>query len=69
MSTQRIAVLGLTGLLMLAGLPTAEADARVKGLRMGADGPFVKILQRNLTPRGLQHRGRRRSSARRRTAR
>ena len=53
MSTQRIAVLGLTGLLMLAGLPTAEADARRKGLRVGAEGPFVKILQTNLTRAGF----------------
>ena len=28
MSNQRIAVLGLTGLLLLGGLPTAAADAR-----------------------------------------
>ena len=53
MSTQRIAVLGLTGVLMLAGLPTAGADARVKGLRVGADGPFVKLLQRNLSRAGF----------------
>ena len=52
MSTQRIAVLGLTGLLLLGGLPTA-ADARVKGLRAGAHGPFVKILQRNLSRAGF----------------
>jgi hypothetical protein len=53
MSTQRIAVFGLTGLLMLAGLPTAEADARRKGLRQGSDGPAVKRLQRNLTRAGF----------------
>jgi peptidoglycan hydrolase-like protein with peptidoglycan-binding domain len=53
MSTQRIAVLGLTGLLMLGGLPTADADARRKGVRVGAHGPFVKILQRNLTRAGF----------------
>jgi peptidoglycan hydrolase-like protein with peptidoglycan-binding domain len=53
MSTQRIAVFGLTGLLMLAGLPTADADARRKGLRQGSDGPAVKRLQRNLTRAGF----------------
>ena len=53
MSTQRIAVLGLTGVLLLGGLPTATADARRKGLREGAHGPFVKLLQRNLTRAGF----------------
>jgi peptidoglycan hydrolase-like protein with peptidoglycan-binding domain len=53
MSTHRIAVFGLTGLLMLAGLPTADADARRKGLRQGADGPAVKRLQRGLTRAGF----------------
>ena len=53
MSTQRIAVFGLTGLLMLAGLPTQDADARRKGLRQGADGPAVKRLQRNLGRAGF----------------
>ena len=53
MSTHRIAVLGLTGLLLLGGLPTADADARRKGLRQGSDGPAVKRLQRNLTRAGF----------------
>ena len=53
MSTHRIAVLGLTGVLVLGGLPTADADARRKGLRQGADGPAVKRLQRNLTRAGF----------------
>ena len=53
MSTQRIAAFGLTGLLLLAGLPTAEADARRKGLREGAQGRSVKILQTNLTRAGF----------------
>jgi len=53
MSTQRIAAVGLTGLLLLAGLPTAEADARRKGLREGARGLSVKIIQRNLTRAGF----------------
>ena len=53
MSTQRIAVFGLTGLLMLAGLPTDDADARRKGLRQGADGPSVERLQRNLSRAGF----------------
>jgi Putative peptidoglycan binding domain len=53
MSTQRIAVLGLTGALLLGGLPTATADARRKGLREGAHGPFVQLLQRNLTRAGF----------------
>ena len=53
MSTQRIAVFGLTGLLMLAGLPTQDADARRKGLRQGSDGPAVKRLQRNLARAGF----------------
>jgi peptidoglycan hydrolase-like protein with peptidoglycan-binding domain len=53
MSTQRIAAFGLTGVLLLAGLPTADADARLKGLREGAHGPFVKILQRNLSRAGF----------------
>ena len=53
MSTQRIAVFGLTGLLMLAGLPTDDADARRKGLRQGADGAAVERLQRNLSRAGF----------------
>ena len=53
MSNQRIAVLGLTGLLLLAGLPTAGADARPKGLHKGDHGPFVKLLQRNLNRAGF----------------
>jgi Putative peptidoglycan binding domain len=53
MSTQRIAVFGLAGLLMLTGLPTEEADARRKGLRAGADGPAVERLQRNLSRAGF----------------
>jgi peptidoglycan hydrolase-like protein with peptidoglycan-binding domain len=53
MSNQRIAVLGLTGLLMLGGLPSAVADARPKGLHPGDHGPFVKLLQRNLTRAGF----------------
>lgn len=53
MSTHRIAVLGLTGLLLLGGLPTAAADARRKGLRQGSDGLAVKRLQRNLTRAGF----------------
>ena len=53
MSNQRIAVLGLTGLLMLAGLPTAAADARPKGLHSGDHGPFVRLLQRNLSRAGF----------------
>ena len=53
MSNHRIAVLGLSGLLVLGGLPAAGADARIKGLRVGAHGPFVKLLQRNLTRAGF----------------
>jgi len=53
MSNQRIAVLGLTGLLLLGGLPTAAADARPKGLHKGDHGPFVKLLQRNLNRAGF----------------
>ncbi|MGH2837698.1 MAG: peptidoglycan-binding domain-containing protein [Thermoleophilaceae bacterium] len=53
MSTQRIAVFGLTGLLMLAGLPTQDAHARRKGLRQGADGPAVERVQRNLSRAGF----------------
>jgi len=53
MSSQRIAVFGLTGLLMLAGLPTDDADARRKGLRQGADGPAVERLQQNLSRAGF----------------
>jgi putative peptidoglycan binding protein len=53
MSNQRIAVLGLTGLLLLAGLPTAIADARPKGLHVGDHGRFVKLLQRNLNRAGF----------------
>ena len=51
MSTQRIAVLGLTGVLLLGALPTAAADAR--RLRVGSNGPLVKVLQRNLTRAGF----------------
>ena len=54
MSTQGFAVLGLAGLLMLGGLPTADADARRKGLREGADGPAVKRLQKNLGRAGFR---------------
>jgi cell wall-associated NlpC family hydrolase len=50
MSTHRIAVLGLTGALLL---PAATAEARIKGLRVGAEGHFVKLLQRNLTRAGF----------------
>ncbi len=53
MSNQRIAVLGLTGLLMLGGLPAATADARPKGLHSGDHGRFVKLLQRNLNRAGF----------------
>jgi peptidoglycan hydrolase-like protein with peptidoglycan-binding domain len=53
MSTQRIAVIGLTGLLLAGALPTADADARRKGLRQGSDGPAVKRLQKNLTRAGF----------------
>ena len=51
MSNQRIAVLGLTGLLLLGG--TATADARPKGLHKGDHGRFVKLLQRNLNRAGF----------------
>ena len=50
MSTQRIAVLGLTGLMLL---PAADAAARPKGLHAGDHGPFVKLLQRNLSRAGF----------------
>ena len=60
MSTQRIAVFGLTGLLMLAGLPTDDADARRKGLRQGADGRRRRAPAEEPRPRGLLHRRRRR---------
>jgi hypothetical protein len=53
MSSQRIAVLGLTGLLLLGGLPTASADASPKGLHKGDHGRFVKLLQRNLNRAGF----------------
>jgi hypothetical protein len=53
MSNQRIAVLGLTGLLMLGGLPAADAAARPKGLHAGDHGPFVRLLQRNLNRAGF----------------
>jgi len=52
MSNQRIAVFGLTGLLLL-GLPTAGAYAGPKGLHKGDHGPFVKLLQRNLNRAGF----------------
>jgi peptidoglycan hydrolase-like protein with peptidoglycan-binding domain len=51
MSSQRFAVLGLTGLLILGGLPTADADAYLK---KGMKGPSVKKLQRNLTRAGFR---------------
>jgi peptidoglycan hydrolase-like protein with peptidoglycan-binding domain len=50
MSTQRIAVLGLTGAIALGGLPTADADAYLK---KGMHGHAVKKLQRNLTRAGF----------------
>ena len=51
MSSQRIAVLGLTGALLLGGLPAAEADAYLK---KGMHGKAVKKLQRNLTRAGFR---------------
>ena len=53
MSNQRIAVLGLTGLLALGAVPPVDADARPKGLHKGDHGPFVKLLQRNLNRAGF----------------
>jgi peptidoglycan hydrolase-like protein with peptidoglycan-binding domain len=50
MSSQRIAVLGLSALLTVGGLPAAEADAYLK---KGMHGPAVKKLQRNLTRAGF----------------
>jgi peptidoglycan hydrolase-like protein with peptidoglycan-binding domain len=50
MSTRGIAVLGLTGLLALGGLPTADADAYLK---KGMRGKSVKKLQRNLSRAGF----------------
>src|SRR5215210_208421 len=52
MSTHRIAVLGLAGLLLLGG-PVTAADARTKGLHKGSHGPAVKRLQKNLTRAGF----------------
>jgi hypothetical protein len=49
MSSQRIAVLGLAGTLILSGLP-ADADAYLK---KGMHGRSVKKLQRNLTRAGF----------------
>src|SRR5688572_18372284 len=51
MSSRRIAVLGLTGALLLGGLPTAQADAYLK---KGMHGRAVKKLQRNLTRAGFR---------------
>ena len=50
MSSQRIVVLGLTGVIALGGLPAADADAYLK---KGMRGKSVKKLQRNLTRAGF----------------
>src|SRR5687768_8439071 len=51
MSSQRIAVMALMGLLFLGGLPASDADAYLK---KGMHGKSVKKLQRNLTRAGFR---------------